>query len=258
MSAGYQSLTEKEKQTLRLIVRGHDAKSSARHLGLSVHTVNERLRDARRKLEVSSSRAAARLVLDTEGDDPQKLADKQIGEDSVVIDGEQAPAPATVPLPTHPSAVTIAGVIIMSILLGALALSLSVGGTAPSASTDAAQSTPVTAAPAVVESDAVRSARDWLVLGDQKRWKDGWTATASSFRQLNSVERWAEAAEKVRVPLGDVVSRVALSQESVPAPPAGVEVVKFRTSFANKANVIETVSMAREDSTWKVVGIYVE
>lgn len=60
---GYGSLTDKEKQTLRLILRGHDAKSTARHLGLSVHTVNERLREARRKLAVSSSREAARLLL---------------------------------------------------------------------------------------------------------------------------------------------------------------------------------------------------
>ena len=58
----YAALTEKEKQTLRLIVRGHDAKSIARHLGLSVHTINERLRDARRKLAVSSSRASTRAV----------------------------------------------------------------------------------------------------------------------------------------------------------------------------------------------------
>ena len=55
---GCRALTEKEKQTLRLIVRGHDAKSTARSLGLSVHTINERLRDARRKLAVSSSRAS--------------------------------------------------------------------------------------------------------------------------------------------------------------------------------------------------------
>ena len=58
--------------------------------------------------------------------------------------------------------------------------------------------------------------------------------------------------------LGAVISRTALSQESVPAPPAGVEVVKFRTSFANKADVIETVSLAREGSDWKVVGIYLD
>ena len=49
-----------------------------------------------------------------------------------------------------------------------------------------------------------------------------------------------------------------ISQEQVPAPPAGVEVVKFRTRFANKAEAVETVSLAREDGTWKVVGIYIE
>ena len=64
---GLDALTEKEKATLRLIVRGHDAKSIARELGLSVHTINERLRDARRKMEVSSSRAAARLLFEAEG-----------------------------------------------------------------------------------------------------------------------------------------------------------------------------------------------
>ena len=142
----------------------------------------------------------------------------------------------------------------MSLILGLLALSLTSEAASPSTS---AQS-PIESSSALNESEAVRSARDWLVLGDQGRWKDGWTATASSFRQLNTPERWAKAAEKVRVPLGAVISRTALSQESVPAPPAGVEVVKFRTSFANKANVIETVSLAREGAAWRVVGIYVD
>lgn len=40
MRAGIEELTEKEKKTLRLIVRGHDAKSTARELGLSVRTSN--------------------------------------------------------------------------------------------------------------------------------------------------------------------------------------------------------------------------
>ena len=62
MTAPIQTLTEKEKETLRLLVDGHDAKSMARQLGLSVHTINERLRDARRKMAVSSSREAARKL----------------------------------------------------------------------------------------------------------------------------------------------------------------------------------------------------
>ena len=45
MAHNVHALTEKEKQTLRLLLAGHDAKSMARKLDLSVHTVNERLRD---------------------------------------------------------------------------------------------------------------------------------------------------------------------------------------------------------------------
>lgn len=66
MNTAIETLTEKEKQALRLLVSGHDAKSMARQLGLSVHTINERLRDARRKLATSSSREAARVLHEAE------------------------------------------------------------------------------------------------------------------------------------------------------------------------------------------------
>lgn len=257
MSAGLEGLTEKEKQTLRLIVRGHDAKSIARHLGLSVHTVNERLRDARRKLEVSSSREAARMLLATEGDSPEKSADKQIGEALAAADVEQGAAPGAAQGRTQRLASLIAGVVIMSFIIGLLALSLISDGTPPS-SAKKVSSGETAASVALVESDVVRSAREWLELGDQGRWKDGWLGTTTSFRKSNTAETWAEVARQVRVPLGAVVSRTALSQESVPAPPAGVEVVKFRTSFTNKADVIETVSLVRESSDWKVAGIYLD
>lgn len=79
--AGIDALTDREKQTLRLIVRGHDAKSIARELDLSVHTINERLRDARRKLAVSSSREAARMLLEVEdaSPHPEYVRDMRIG-----------------------------------------------------------------------------------------------------------------------------------------------------------------------------------
>ena len=250
MASGYQALTEKEKQTLRLMVRGHDAKSLARHLGLSVHTVNERLRDARRKLEVSSSREAARLVFRTEAEHPQNLADKQMGE---------APATAGVALcqdqrRTQRFAWVIAGVVIMSLILGLLALSLVSGGVESSPATES----PSEAAAPVAQSEVTNAARQWLELGDQGRWKDAYLGTSTSFRKANSLELWTQTSKKVRPPLGALISRTLISQESVPAPPAGVEVVKFRSSFANKADVIETVSLAREGSDWKVVGVYLD
>lgn len=251
MSANQQSLTEKEKQTLRLIVRGHDAKSMARHLGLSVHTVNERLRDARRKLEVSSSREAARKLFESESTTPESLVDTQFGEAAVRKMEDKRDFDTHQMRPKRASGV-IAGVIIMSIFTVVAALFILTGGTGPAA---VSQSTSPVAA---VESDAVRAARDWLVLGDQGRWNDGWLATASSFRKANTAAQWADAATKVRVPMGALISRTVLGQESIPAPPAGVEVVKFRSSFANRADVTETVSLARESGAWRVVGIYVD
>lgn len=77
MHEGRESLTEREIETLRLLLVGHDAKSVARTLGLSVHTVNDRLRDARRKLGVSSSREAARLLAKAEELGPQLLGNKK-------------------------------------------------------------------------------------------------------------------------------------------------------------------------------------
>jgi DNA-binding CsgD family transcriptional regulator len=64
------SFSERESQILRLLNSGHDAKSVARTLDLSVHTVNERLRSARHKAGVSSSREAARLLAQQEGPKP--------------------------------------------------------------------------------------------------------------------------------------------------------------------------------------------
>ena len=89
MADGYDALTEKEKEMLRLMARGHDAKSAASALSLSVHTINERLRAARRKLAVTSSREAARLVLDREGEHHENLADKDLGEDPYAGSGDQ-------------------------------------------------------------------------------------------------------------------------------------------------------------------------
>lgn len=250
------ALTEKEKQTLRLIVRGHDAKSVARSLGLSVHTINERLRDARRKMAVSSSREAARLLLEAEGGGsvspyPDLFGDAEIGEDAISHRVDQRTASITgVGLVRRHPWITI-GVFLMMLALGLLAL------TAMPHVASAPPQMPTTpqAAP---NSEVVDSARQWLTLVDQGRWDESYRETGSAFRKLNTAQIWAATSEKVRVPLGAVISRTFLSQEDLPAPPYGYEVVKFRTSFAHKAEAMETVTLEREDGGWHVVGVTIE
>ncbi len=250
------ALSEKEKQTLRLIVRGHDAKSTARTLGLSVHTINERLRDARRKMAVSSSREAARLLLEAEGGltpapPPQSFGDTQIGEDAngAAVDEGSAPSHGAGRAYRHPR--ILIGAFVMTFALGLLILTtLPQTGSTPSSTPVATDATPM--------SEVVATARDWLALVDAGRWDESYRATGSAFRKLNTAQVWASVSHKVRVPLGKVISRSFLSQQNLPAPPQGYEVVKFRTSFANKANAVETVTLERESGEWRVVGVTIE
>ena len=250
MTDGYAALTEKEKQTLRLIVRGHDAKSTARHLGLSVRTINERLRDARRKLAVSSSREAARLLFECEGTSPQNSADEQIGEavcpDGVVQDGRPNSGRGRL----RRFARTRTGVVIMSLALGFLAL-VAVPQIAPSPEGGAAS---VNTRTAEVEA----AARRFLTLIDQGKWDESYVLTTATFQKQNTSKVWADVSEQVRPPLGALVSRTMISLEDVPTPPHGHHIVKFRTTFANKANVIEKVSLERAGDGWRVAGVYIE
>ena len=86
-------LSEREREVLRLLLRGHDAKSAARSLDISVHAVNERLREARRKLGVSSSREAARILAANERDVPNSSVAKEIGVGAGPGIGADRPAP---------------------------------------------------------------------------------------------------------------------------------------------------------------------
>jgi DNA-binding CsgD family transcriptional regulator len=250
MTDGYAALTEKEKQTLRLIVRGHDAKSTARHLGLSVHTINERLRDARRKLSVSSSREAARLLFEREGTDPQNSADEQFGEAEhrVSVGHDDRPGNGRGRLRRFARIRT--GVVIMSLALGFLAIvALPQIASAPEGGAASANAR---------TADVEAAARRFLTLIDQGRWDESYALTTTTFQQQNTSKVWADVSEQVRPPLGALVSRTMISHEDVPTPPHGHQIVKFRTNFANKANVIEKVSLERAGDGWRVAGVYIE
>ena len=250
MAPGVEALTEKEKETLRLLLVGHDAKSMARHFDLSVHTINERLRDARRKLAVSSSKEAARLLREAEGAAPQNLGDT--GLRAAQPGDDPHPEPLSPPAPRRSRAIGWAtgGLAIIAIAAALLAVT--------SPTTRPADQAPPAATAPLAESEGARAARHWLELGDAANWRDSYAATAQSFRTANTLENWQSAAQKVRAPLGSVISRTLISDIDTPAPPNGNRTVQFRTDFANKKGVAETIALNREDGTWKVAGIYVE
>lgn len=253
MMHGYQALSDKEKETLRLLVSGYDAKSMARHLGLSVHTINERLRDARRKMAVSSSREAARQLHQTERQTPELLGDKTIGAvpfpDAAHSPAHPGPAPRTV----RRTGLMIGGVVMgMAIALYAAAVLLGSGtGEAGGAGAVQAVSEPT-------QQVAEQAARGWLALVDARDWAASWAGTGSAFRQANSRERWRAAAEGAHGALGAARSRELVSADYSPAPPNGVWTIRFHSRFAGEREVVETVALGYEDGAWRVVGVMLD
>ncbi len=244
------ALTDKEKEVLRLILRGYDAKSMARELELSVHTINERLRHARRKLEVSSSREAARMLAEHEREqdkvDPQSFAPKKMGG------ADQS----STDKPVHAVAGKrirriFAGVIIMSLALALLYFSSPMVSLDNVASSESS-ATSTTTSDQVYESAAL----EWLKLVDAEKWQASFDAAGKQFKAPNRVEIWKKASELARGPLGRVLNREMIAVEKVNAPPNGYTVVKFKTDFENRARVIENVTLEDEGDAWRVVGYF--
>lgn len=245
MTEGLADLTDKERETLHLMVLGHDAKSMAGELDLSVHTINERLRAARRKLGVTSSREAARLLFESEGGTYENLVDKDLGEAERGEDGDVAESE------TRMSARSlIVGVCIM--------LTLFAAGLILTSQFSATDDTGASVAASAADEAVSEAARLWLEMIDAGDWRASFDAAGKPFRDVNTVEGWAGASKQVREPLGAVISRELVTIRFLNAPPRGYQEVAFATRFANRDRAIETVTLQKEDGVWKPVGILVD
>lgn len=251
MTAMLDHLTEKEKETLRLIVRGHDAKTAARELALSVHTINERLRAARRKLGVTSSREAARLLFECEAGVPKKLGYEQLGDEPR---GGSANTPSITKSGRYP-ALLIGGVILMLTITTLTTLLLLSGSPA---STERHIGEPATAIEDAQLQTFEANSRKWLAFVDASDWAASFEAAGKSFQKVNTLDGWADASRQARVPLGVVMERNALKAEFVAAPPLGYTIIHFQTLFEDGGERRESVTLEKEEGVWKVVGYVID
>ena len=141
----------------------------------------------------------------------------------------------------------------MSLVFAALALSLSVGG---SAQPDAPPAPSVKAEPA-----SAAAAREWLALIDNGQWEESWQQAGLLFRSEITSGRWTHQLRPVREQLGGVVSRAFLNAEpaeSLPGAPDGDYVVlQFATAFETMPEAVEVVTLAKEETGWAVIGYFV-
>ena len=251
---GLEQLTAKEKEALRLMARGHDAKSMANELSLSVHTVNERLRAARRKLEVTSSREAARLLLEVEGNEPENPVYRELGDAC-----QHDPAdPRSTKKTVHRRTVCILGVILMLSITLFAALALGTPGADNRPIGDRA--TPFeTVLADKLESDA----RNWLELVDAGDWDASFAAAGRPFRDPNTIDIWRAASQEARVPLGAVLQRTTETIELVRPKGADADgqaqiVARFATLFENGGAKTEVVTLEQEHGEWRVMGYVID
>jgi len=263
MDDALQALSEREKEALRLLAGGHDAKSVARHLGLSIHTVNERLRSARGKMGLTSSRAVARRLAEaearTETEQPNFLGDKQLGDDATVRGVGTVTSSQSRRGPFPPRWVIGGLTAMLSLAVAALVFTQAAAPVAPAASSLAPAAS---SAPAVmIASEAGEAALAWIALLDREQWSDSWNAAGNLFRTQVTQTDWASTVASVRGSVGPVVSRVQISaipSTTLPGLPAGdYEVVQYRTAFRDKPDSVETAALMREGQTWHVIGYFI-
>jgi DNA-binding CsgD family transcriptional regulator len=259
MRERFGTVSEREKETLRLLLSGHDAKSIALTLGLSIHTVNERLREARRKLGVGSSREAARLLAQMESQGPNFLGDKQIGVVATEAPGGERDPSENRQRVGHAFAWFSGGVAIMFAIVVSVAISLALqddGRTRP-------PTTPIAVSASSSASDqaGAHAAEEWAKLIDGQRWGESWKASGSLFRAQVTEAGWTATVQPLRQQLGAVASRSlksVSSASSLPGAPAGeYKIVQFATVFANRPDAVETLILAHEGSAWKVNGYFI-
>jgi hypothetical protein len=121
---------------------------------------------------------------------------------------------------------------------------------------------PVAALAANADMDeAAKAAGSWLLLVDAGDYAQSWKIAGTFFQRHVTEVQWQADAKAARDPMGAVVARkvagVSFATTLPGAPDGRYAVVTFDSKFANKAAATETVAMAMEGGSWKIIGYHV-
>jgi Protein of unknown function (DUF4019) len=107
-------------------------------------------------------------------------------------------------------------------------------------------------------ADNAAAALSWLQLVDNGKYEDSWNAASKTFQLTIAKNEWGKAMEKLRTPLGRVVSRTLLQQLPKQNPkglPEGYYMVLvYQTDFTDRHKANELLTMVLEsDGRWRVL-----
>ena len=111
-----------------------------------------------------------------------------------------------------------------------------------------------TAAPDAEEAST--SGQKWLALLDDQKYEESWKEAGSLFRSGVTQEQWIASLKHFRDPLGSMISRASsridFAKTLRGAPDGDYAIIHFTTSFRNKNDVTERLTLMKEDGKWQV------
>jgi len=113
------------------------------------------------------------------------------------------------------------------------------------------------------EAKAIESGLQWLSRCDKAEYAESWETAATYFKNAVKKEQWEQMAAAARNPLVKMVKRDVKSQKyqtTAPGAPDGEYVIiKFSTTFENKKESTETLTMMIDkDRGWRAAGYFVK
>lgn len=117
---------------------------------------------------------------------------------------------------------------------------------------------PVTADEAKDLKDSLASAESWLKIVDSGNYGESWNTASNTFKFTIKKDEWIKAEEKLRQPLGRLISRKLVEQRPAKNPkglPAGdYMVIYFKTSYTNRPEANELITLVKsDDGVWRVL-----
>jgi len=104
--------------------------------------------------------------------------------------------------------------------------------------------------------EASTSGQKWLALLDDQKYDESWSQAGSLFRSEVTQEQWIASLRRFRDPLGSMVSRASARIDFAKtlrgAPDGDYAIIHFTTSFKNKNDVTERLTLVKEDGKWQV------
>lgn len=107
----------------------------------------------------------------------------------------------------------------------------------------------------------IDTAETWLDLVDRGSYEVGWELAGSGLKEAARKENWMRTVAAARLHRGPVLSRRLAEESAADAvaglPPGEYTLLSFETAFRETGDSVESLLLAWEEDSWRVVAYFV-